>query len=294
MDLQTVPVFFSTDHNYIIPTCVAVLSMLQNSTDCHCDIYFLIDNTVLDKDKDILSKTVKPYDADIYFISVGNEMDNGYAFRGISKACYYRLLIPWIVPHLKTAIYCDGDIIFTRSILNLYKIPINDKLIGAVHTPFYDSKKFVGYCKKLELDAENYVNSGILLINCSQMRHEGLKEQFQKHIGKKYYYQDQDIINIVCKEKIEYLPLEYNYPSYIFFNTTKLKPIIIHYSGPKPWKVFTNLWAYWWSIYDRSIVYNESFECEIYQKILIPDYSLKKVIRLYLRHLKNKLKKSLN
>lgn len=262
--------------------------MLQYSQDCDCNIYVLIDKSVSEKDKKLLENTAKLFNSEIQFIEVGNEMDNCYTVRDISKATYYRLLIPWLVPE-KTVVYCDGDIIFTRSIRTLYEHSINDKLIAAVHTPYYDSPDFRSYSSKLKLNALEYVNAGIMLMNCAQMRRENLKEQFMAHTGNQYCYQDQDIINIVCKGRILYLPLEFNYPSYLFRATEK-KPAIIHFSGPKPWKGFTNLWAYWWSIYEKTLVYDADFEEAMYKRILIPDYSIKKIVLLFMRHLKNKLK----
>lgn len=288
---KVIPVFFCSDHNYIVPTCVAVRSLLESSKDCFCNIYIIVDDSVVPTDYELLKQVIIGFDASIEFLQIGVQLDNGYECRGISKACYYRLAIPWLVPDIDKAVYCDGDIIFKESVGYLFDQEIGDSLIAGVHTPHYETEKFHTYSLSLPegVNSKKYINSGILVINCQQHRLENTLKKYMAHVGKMYNYQDQDIINIVCNGRIKHLPLEFNYPSYLF-NATERCPMIIHYSGPKPWEVFTNLWADWWGVYGRSPVYNSHFESKIYKKILIPDYSFKKIIKLFMRHIKNLIK----
>ena len=78
-----IPVVFSTDHNFIMPTYVAISSMLANSSR-RCKIYLLIAEDVTDNDKDILSKLITKYNSTIEFISVGNVFDDTFIIRGIT------------------------------------------------------------------------------------------------------------------------------------------------------------------------------------------------------------------
>jgi len=51
MNKNVVPVVFSTDHNFIMPTGVSIQSMLECSTDVDCAIYILqANNSLVNKD----------------------------------------------------------------------------------------------------------------------------------------------------------------------------------------------------------------------------------------------------
>ena len=56
MNKTIVPVVFSTDHNFIMPTGVSVQSMLECSNDVNCDIYILQAGNVTDNDRDLIRR----------------------------------------------------------------------------------------------------------------------------------------------------------------------------------------------------------------------------------------------
>lgn len=272
-----------------MPTSVAVLSLLNLDVEKRYIIHFLVDESVTDKDRLTLSEMIERKGGRVRFIQIGSQLDKGYAFRGISKASYYRLLIPWLVPEVEKYIYCDGDVIFLQNFYSFYDIDLENFILGGVHTPFYDTERFSDYCKQYELYSESYINAGVLLVNANRMREMFCESQILELVSKKFFYQDQDIINILFKGQIKLLPLSYNFPSYLETITPIQQINLIHYSGPKPWKGFTNRWAYWWSIYSQSPLYDAGFEEKIYKKILIPNYSLKQIFRLLGRNIKRKV-----
>lgn len=296
-----IPVVFSTDHNFIMPTYVAISSMLANSSR-RCKIYLLIAEDVTDNDKDVLSKLITKYNSTIEFISVGNVFDDTFIIRGITKATYFRLLIPWIIPSEDKVIYLDGDIVVTGDIAELYEYPLDDtNLIYGVRTPGYSTNR--GLKKRISRNGLNflhYINAGILLFNCRRLREENYKPIFMSHIGKQYYFQDQDILNITCKGRIGFLPLKFNFSGIIMpkikeqlrlsglikvndINDAENTPVVVHFAGPKPWKEFTPRWNDWVEYYKKSPFYNQALIDDVSSKVLFPKFNLKKTIKSILK-----------
>lgn len=283
-----------------MPTYVTIESMLDNSSQ-PCDIYLMAADDVTDGDKKLFDALVAKYDSKINYIEVGDVFDNTYSVRGITKATYFRLLIPWILSDIDKVIYLDGDIIVAGDIAELYNYPsAPGKLIYGVRTPGYSTNG--GLRKRITsngLQPENYINAGILIMNCALLRKEEFKPIFFSHIDKKYFFQDQDILNITCNGRIGYLPLKFNYrqpvqpairEKYVALGIgteedveqAETNPVIIHYSGEKPWKEFTYRWCDWVSYYRKSPFYDQKLIDTISRKTLNPPFNLKKTIKTLL------------
>lgn len=301
-----IPIIFSTDHNYIVPTGVAITSLLTNSTDETYEINILISDNVTDEDKNQLKEVVASSSSGIKFKNSGNIFDNAYETRGITKATYFRLLIPWIFPEYNKVIYCDGDVIFRRGLNDLYNEDIENFYVGGV-LDFYDDKLFIKYLNEIGLNWDYYINAGVLLINSNLWRINKLDEAIKKHLYTKYEYQDQDIINILCRDKIKYLSPVYNFNSnkYCTFMSGKESPTdrynvnmeeliknihIIHYCGLKPWNTMSQfLSGDWYAYYALSVFYSPGKEYKKYYDIIFPSWY--DVIKLFYRRIKKAIQK---
>lgn len=283
-----------------MPTYVAISSMLANASR-QCEIYLLVADDVTNEDKDLMQQLAERYNSAINFILVGDIFDNTYSVRGITKATYFRLLIPWIIPVYDKIIYLDGDIVVTGDIAELYDYPVDDSnLIYGVRTPgFSTNKKIRKEISEKGLDFKGYINAGILIFNSRRLREENFKPIFMSHIDKQYSFQDQDILNITCRNRIGHLPLKFNFIGIIrpqvkeqflemgLASTQQIddaenKPVIIHYAGAKPWKEFTARWYEWVEYYKKTPFYSQKLIDEISTKVLFPKFSLKKTIKILL------------
>lgn len=271
-----IPIVFSTDHNFVMPTGVTICSLLMNSQSEKYDIYVLIGNDVTGEDKAILSRQVNELSADssISFISMGDDFSKGFEIRNISKACYYRIMIPWLLPDIDKIIYCDVDTIIKSSLKGLYDFDIEGYYVaGGKPYNWLEMKK---YLARIGLDYKDYINSGVLLINSKLQRQAGLDAVYRQHFEKKYLYQDQDIINIVCKGKIAYFGWNYNLlPNRFGTRPEFTDNVIIHYAGDKPWRNFTYAWDEWWEIYKKSLFWDGEFYVKVCSRILDPISYLK-------------------
>lgn len=294
-----IPIVFSTDHNFVMQAGVCVLSLLMNASDEYYDIYILIAKDVTEEDRQKLMQTVEPYCAKLNFICMDNTFANAYEIRNISTAAYYRLLIPWLLPQYDKVIYADVDMIFQIGLKNVFNTNIEDNYVAGVAMPgALVSSGFRKNAEKLGLNIDEYINSGFLVINCKRQREVRLKEKYLRYSKNKYFYQDQDIINIVCKKHIFLLPQNYNVGSVIFklylnrkkslldyYSQEELKIIftknIIHYAGiNKPWNSYCFQYDIWWYYYRCSIFYNIDFYLKHSYKLLFPEYSLKNTAKI--------------
>ena len=102
------------------------------------------------------------------------------------------------------------------------------------------------------------------MLNLRQMRSQQLVQQWEHMAEQRFYYQDQDILNLSCKGQIAFLPPCCNSMAYMKeddfrqFITERIyteeeareayeNPVILHYAGDKPWKRYdTNRGNLWW------------------------------------------------
>lgn len=300
---NNIPVIFSTDNNYVMPTGVAILSLLESAKPTTVyNIFVLINDDVTEESKNLLRKQVECFpNHSIDFINVGKVFENSFEIRDISIATYSRLLIPWLLPQYNKVIYADVDMIFHIDLSDVYNIDMKDNLVAGVYAiSFYLDSIGLKHLESIGLKGEAYINAGFLIVNSSLQREYNLINQFLDEAKKKYTFQDQDIINLVCKRKKNILPLKYNissgyYNLFISNNSEystiwkeseifKLSPnladcmnefkqyknCILHYAGKKPWNTFTQAWREWWNTYQRSIFYNPEREIRVSQSILRP------------------------
>lgn len=285
-----IPVVFSSDHDFVMPTGVALLSLLRHSHDSEIDIYILHDNSLVQDDKDKL-KAVCELGGCKYclsFIPMGDMFKSAYENRGVTHAAYYRLVIPWLFPKIDKLVYCDGDVIFKKSIKDLYEISIGDYYGAGVKRYQYDRYSYKKYAQSLGVDPSEYINSGVMVINCDMMRKDNLKPRFDELASNKYKYFDQDIINIVCKDKLFSLPFIYNVMPTMDIPEDDV--CIIHYAGLKPWKSFTRHWYDWWSVYRESPFYDKTLEMSIASRPLSVKQSIKVWIKWHYPSLYKKLR----
>lgn len=277
-----IPIVFSTDHNYVMQTGVAILSLMESSGGAVYDIYVIVASDVTSTDRTNLDTQVAKFPGHtISYLSVGNEFDGAFEIRGITQAAYYRLLIPWLLPDIDKIIYSDVDVIFHTSLVEVYKDSLGQNFFAAIPGAsffFRDGSK--EYIRELGLNADKYCNSGFLVINSKAQREACLKERYLELAKRRFTYQDQDIINLVCKGRIKFLSprycitpvfyetwLEQNPRFKDFYgdnihidNYMRGRDCIIHYAGPKPWCSFTFAYTDWWNAYRQSIFYSPEFE----------------------------------
>lgn len=289
-----IPIVFSTDHNYVMPAGVTITSLLISAPEINYDIYILASPDVNEEDKAMLKEQVALVSpaSRISFIEMGDKFEGGYEIREISTACYYRLMIPWLIPNVDKIIYADVDIIFKTSLKELFEIDLKENYVAGSYPNTSDGwKAMQKYFEKIGADYKAYINSGLLVINSKLQREQNLESRYNELAKNNYLYQDQDIINIVCKGRIAHFNRRFNLMPKYYGNDNKQSDCVIHYVGDKPWKTFSYAWAEWWEVYKKSIFWDASFYRAISERILSPKEQLKSFRRKSFQKLKQILSK---
>lgn len=198
------------------------------------------------------------------------------------------------MPQYDKVIYSDVDIVVVDDISQLYKISLKDKYIGAVKSAYM---KWIDF-ELSHLSEENYEKfkdsyfaGGIWVLNLKKIREDNLEEKMMNIINDDTIikrWNDQDIMNLACDNKVEFLPL--NYISYPYLHSFMKKPDfishysrdelyqsiifpkIIHYAGLKPWNsTKCYLSQIWWQIFDylelpKTVIFRDLNEDAIFKK----------------------------
>ena len=103
-------------------------------------------------------------------------------------------------------LYIDADAIVVDNVEDLWNVDLKDNVLAGVKEPGE-------WSKHLNIDGmdNKYINSGVLLMNLKEIRNQKLDDKMIELLNTNfYYYPDQDVINIVCKDKIKYISNKYN------------------------------------------------------------------------------------
>lgn len=150
-----IPVCFSTDHNFIMPTGVAIQSMLKHTRRRDFDVIILSHKSVTEQDEAVLSEIVGRYGVQIRFLKMDNTFDGAFEIRGITTSAYYRLLLPWILPEYDKVLYLDGDIVVMGDISELYSMDLGDCYVAGRKTKDVATLDMKTYVENLDYQTTN-------------------------------------------------------------------------------------------------------------------------------------------
>lgn len=304
--MNIVPIVFAFDNNLILPACVCISSLMVNAKeDTFYDI-FILHSTHVALKKEELDKLPQNYkNCRIQYRQVDETFDSAFEIRGITTPAYYRLLIPELIPEYDKIIYSDVDVIFRSDLSDLYaNTDLTNCYVAGVNSLSHlipEYKQY--YIGKLHLDPEKIIYSGNLIINSKKIKEDDLIPLFKEQAKNDYKFQDMDILNIVCKEKIQYLSSEFCLSTFIvqasIYNKNALLKLwkpkeidnalkhgIVHYNGHKPWQQYSVNFDIWWEYYRKSPFFDEKFYFDFfYHRLNIFDQlSLWKRIKILLRY----------
>lgn len=278
---MTIPIVFAIDNNVVIPCGVTITSLLLNAgLETFYDIYILCNQSKLDEGgrKKLNDAFMNHSQCSITFIDVSS----GVAFKEtdwqttghLTTAAFYRLVIPLLFPQFDRVIYADVDMIFQRDLTELFVNSLQQQeLIAAVLDLAIDDKCYFqsDLPSMVGKSVKDYFNSGFMVMNLKQMRDEKIVEEFNRHAKVKYDQNDQDVLNVVCNGRVQFLPVIYNFQmnhfaSYMWGRTSAdicfgelFKSATLHYTGKfKPWNSLECVSNdTWWHYYKMSPFYDD-------------------------------------
>lgn len=241
--MNTIPIFYACDDNFVKYTIVSLHSMMMNASPDHrYHIYVLHTNISDEMQKKVLAMqneafTISFEKVTCYLDSISDRLPIRDYY---SKTTYYRMFIAEMFPQFTKAIYIDSDTVVQGDISRLYFTDIGDCLVGACHEQAMVQVDGYGtYAEKVVgVDRNFYFNAGVLLINCEKFRNHKVLKRFIRLLEEYNFVvtQDEDYLNVICKDWVYWLDQRWN--TEIFGNIPY--PIeeakILHYiMTSKPW-----------------------------------------------------------
>ena len=243
-----IPIFFSVNDAYSPFLATAICSIKANACRNYTYHIHILTDDVSVENKDRLSALAEEGFI-IEFNPLAEQMATLPGVKQLQSHCfdafatltiYFRLFIPELFPQYDKVIYLDADLVVPGDISELYQEHLGTKLVGAVAD--YSIQKIAPFMRYIDryvgVDHQNYVNSGVLLLNCKRLREVDLAGRFLNMVsqyGLETVAPDQDYLNALCWYGIHYLDPEWNaMPSECLRHMDD--PQIVHFNlASKPW-----------------------------------------------------------
>ena len=213
---REIPIFFTIDDSYAPFLAVALNSAIKNSDpQRNYKAIVLYQDLGTDNISRLQSLQTENFKIELMPIRANMEalddrMSNRLRCDYFTLTIYFRLFIPSMFPQYDKGIYIDSDVVLTDDIAKLFDIDIGENYIGACNDlSIADIPPLVAYTEKaVGVNAKEYINSGVLLMNLKKMRDDDLEGHFLALLNKYHFDSiapDQDYLNAMCNGKIYYL-----------------------------------------------------------------------------------------
>lgn len=215
MGTYNLNILYTADRNYIPFTGVSMFSLLKNNAEAkRIRIYAVLDN-VDNENKSKLKMVATEFNRELIIIDA-EKLNQKLDILGIPKyrgthSANYRLFFELFVDSdVDMLLYIDSDTIICDSLKSIAVLDFSNFCAGMVLDELGNKyKHLIGFSQ-----SDYYFNSGFIAINVPQWKKNNCTELIEKHIKTsraKYCNPDQDLLNIVLKNKIKLLPPEYNF-----------------------------------------------------------------------------------
>ena len=288
---EGVPIVLSANNKFAPYLDVMIQSIIANASPTRQYDIIVLFNDISEKNQNRIKWGARKHsNISIRFIRVCEYFDNEKLFvnQHLSVETYYRLIIPEIMPAYHKILYLDCDMVTDHDVAELYDIELNGCIIGAA--------KDIDVAGQVNLKQNNwdryaveelklaspydYFQAGVLILDLELLRRTASSEEMIRiALSRSWRCHDQDVLNMVCKGRVHYIPQKWNtlmswqepgrsrmdilkmaprklYEEYI---EARRQPYMIHFAGyQKPWDVADCDFAeYFWEYAIRSPFYIE-------------------------------------
>lgn len=240
---NVIPIFYACDDNFVKYTIVSLYSMIKNASKehkyhiyiLHTGITELMMQKVLELQNDNFEVSFEDVTDYLHTISDKLPIRDYY-----SKTTYYRLFIAEMFPEYDKAVYIDSDTVVQGDISELYNTDIGDAYVGACHEQaMVQVDEYGTYVEKvIGISRHNFFNAGMILINCDQFRLHFVLDKFigYLHIYNFVVTQDEDYLNLICKDHVFWLDQRWNTEIFGEIPYPIEEANVLHYiMTSKPW-----------------------------------------------------------
>ncbi|QSH40450.1 glycosyltransferase family 8 protein [Lentisphaerota bacterium ZTH] len=287
MSDDTINVCLSTDRNYVQHAGATIASILKKAAAEDKLVFYILHDCLTREDKNLFLQLQKIKDCRFEFVVPPEIPDfNLHDHPYISKACFYRLLLPELLPDVDRIIYVDCDVVAFSSLRELWLTDMKDHCFAGVGDSMSNINE---HCRKIGFKSSIYVNSGILLMDLKKAREINLTRELFKvadEIHDRATLHDQDIINVTLQGNILILPLKWNLSTGFYkrkydvqyYSDAEIKeaakhPCLVHISGKrKPWSWRCCRNPYWFEYFKalRGTPWSHNYYKGLIKKLIFP------------------------
>ena len=274
---KNIPIVMATDENYVYPTIVAITSILKNANETTNYKIIIMHPTELSQNSkdNLISLNSNPVGHTIILYDMKDDFKecslNSYA----TTPAYYRFKMASILSDELKCIYLDSDTLILKDLTEMYSIDIENYYVGAVP----DYPRSMSHLKAFGVKNDRYICDGVMVVNLFLFRQDSIEQKLTELASDKQNnllsWNDQDIINIICYDKIFDLDLKFGifggmlpggylerwakkYFDKDQYNRAINDPSIIHYVWKKPWqKNQEPKRELWWEYAEKTKFYEE-------------------------------------
>ena len=240
---KNIPIFYACDEGFVKFSIVSIFSLMQNaSPDYTYTIYILHSGIPADQQQKALELTRDGFE--IIFADVSERLHTITDVLPLrdyySSTTYFRLFIAEMYPEYNKVLYIDSDTVVQGDASELYNTELGDRWLGACHEQAMVQTDHYGtYAEQVVgVSRHNFFNAGVLLINAQLFREKEILRRFADRLAEYQFVvtQDEDYLNLICKDHILWLDQRWNTEVYCEFPYPIEEAKIIHYiMVSKPW-----------------------------------------------------------
>lgn len=258
------PIAVAFTPNYFVPAAVMLRSLLDSSSGDYHVICLLTEDLPLHMREKL--ERMDSARLEFEYRNLAGRIKDVPVDPRYTEAALFRLLLPDLLEEYDKVVYIDCDMIIRQDVAGLWaETSLGDNWLGAVFEAPIENQ--ANRFRSLGCIPSEYFNSGFLLMNLKQMRTDGVVARFMEASKRENLeFPDQDVLNMVCRGRV--LPLSPIYNSIRTFLLPQYKADFlaqysllqwkdvqnkgtIHYTGGKPWNLFTVKFGEWWRTYER-------------------------------------------
>ena len=218
--IEKINICFASDDNYAPYMGMALFSVLKNAGIEETFHFYILDNKISGNNKRKIEKLKETYPFEITYLPLDEEIFKKCDVKrsNWTLSIFGRYLIPELISEDKV-LYLDCDVFVRDSLLPLWKEDISDCYIAGVpdYNVIWRGKLTNRFGK--DFKSQEYVNSGVLLINNKKWREDGLFNallDYSVNNADLLQWPDQDAINVICQNRKKLLLERYNVMDYIY------------------------------------------------------------------------------
>ena len=266
---HVIPVVLAADDNYVPMLTTTIYSFLKNASRSYFYDVIVFERNIMPSRKAMMQEFFSVFDyARVRFVDVGASIEKYNLVTNnehISLETYYRFLIQGLLPFYDKVVYLDSDLVVEGDIAELYRTKMGDSLIaGVVDVDFLGNLNMkhgdrMDYAREV-LKLSNpygYFQAGVLVLNTKKLRaFKDVDEWLRIASDSTFIYDDQDILNAFCQDRVTYLDNAWNVmndcggrianvfsfaPAEVYdaYLAARKQPKVVHYAGfEKPWKTY--------------------------------------------------------